>query len=245
MEAVNLFLSKTQLHKLANKKPFQLSHKQLKATHGRHHVALHLHKTHHQKLIRNVRSQKGFRFMPDMIQGGTLLDDVKSVTPSIVAASKMSGVDELAETIKNAILSHLSERASKGGDLLDDIIGKMKEGAEKLGEPFNSTVGVNPVTLGYDLGKNVIGPAIIPDDFSFKKAFGGRIRKNSIPVEGGAIIGGIPQTYNKSNSNAYQPMQRGGSFVSPGGGTGLVVHGKKFSSIKEKMDYLRSLRRKK
>ena len=29
-----------------------------------------------------------------------------------------------------------------------------------MGKPFKETIGVNPFTLGYDLGKNVIAPAI-------------------------------------------------------------------------------------
>jgi len=43
-----------------------------------------------------------------------------------------------------------------GGDVLDDI----KGGLEKAGEPFKTITGVNPATLGYDLGHDVIGPAI-------------------------------------------------------------------------------------
>jgi hypothetical protein len=51
---------------------------------------------------------------------------------------------------------HIMGRRRKGGDLLDDI----KGGLEKAGEPFKAVTGVNPATLGYDFGKEVLGPLI-------------------------------------------------------------------------------------
>lgn len=36
----------------------------------------------------------------------------------------------------------------------------IKGGLEKAGEPFQATTGVNPATLGYQLGRDVIGPAL-------------------------------------------------------------------------------------
>ena len=113
---------------------------------------------------------------------------------------------------------------------------RIKGGLEKAGEPFQATTGVNPATLGYQLGRDVIGPAL-------DRA--GLLGSGIIPRKSNYIVGGIPQAYdNGVVDTAIQPLEKGGSVVSPGGGTGLTVHGKRFSSQKDKRAYLRSLRRK-
>ena len=84
------------------------------------------------------------------------------------------------------------------------------------------------------------------------EAFGGKLpRRKSIAKEGGAIVGGIPQAYSATEypkpKAGYQTVAKvGGSFLAPGesSGKGLSVHGKTFGSQKEKMAYLRSLRKK-
>jgi len=48
------------------------------------------------------------------------------------------------------------KRILKGGDVLEEI----KGGLEKAGEPFKAITGMNPATLGYDLGHDLIGPAL-------------------------------------------------------------------------------------
>jgi hypothetical protein len=44
----------------------------------------------------------------------------------------------------------------KGSGVLDELTNI----GNAMGKPFKETTGVNPFTLGYDLGKNVIAPAI-------------------------------------------------------------------------------------
>jgi hypothetical protein len=48
------------------------------------------------------------------------------------------------------------KKAIKGGDFFDEIRG----GLEKAGEPFKAITGINPGTAGYDLGHDIIGPAL-------------------------------------------------------------------------------------
>jgi hypothetical protein len=45
----------------------------------------------------------------------------------------------------------------KGGNVFDQL----KAGLEKVGEPFKAMTGINPATLGYDLGHDYIGPALL------------------------------------------------------------------------------------
>ena len=66
------------------------------------------------------------------------------------------------------------KKRRKGGDIdWGSVLDKVKGGLESIGKPFEATAGVNPVSAGYSLGHDVIGP----DDFTFKKAFGGGIKK--------------------------------------------------------------------
>lgn len=45
--------------------------------------------------------------------------------------------------------------------LVGAITDVAKKVGTKAGKPFEATAGVNPFTLGYDLGYNVIGPAVV------------------------------------------------------------------------------------
>jgi len=274
METVNLFLSVAQLRKMSAGKPFQLNHSQLKAAHGKHHVAIHLNKRHYNKLLRNMHGDKGFRFTPEMIQGGSILDKAgkavssikEAVQPGIdevgdqLGAAASDHVNHLTDIVKKAILSEISKggellggvgqptvdrrRKRKGGDIdWGKVLDTVKGGLESVAKPYE-VAGINPVTAGYDLGNKVIGPAL--DKAGLLGSGIRHRRKKAIPVEGGAIIGGVPQAYTPQEiSSGIQPLEKGGSFISPGGGCGLSVHGKSFKSMKEKMDYLRSLRKKK
>jgi hypothetical protein len=48
-------------------------------------------------------------------------------------------------------------KKKKGGNVFDQL----KAGLEKVGEPFKAMTGINPATLGYDLGHDYIGPALL------------------------------------------------------------------------------------
>lgn len=81
-----------------------------------------------------------------------------------------------AKKIMNAIVKNKGIRHSlkQGEDLMNRMTGKglfenfvraiipsAKSGLEKVGEPFKAVSGVNPATLGYDLGYKAIGPALV------------------------------------------------------------------------------------
>jgi hypothetical protein len=92
-------------------------------------------------------------------------------------------------------------RKVKGGDLLDDFasIGQWVQSnvLEPAGKPFEESVGVNPATLGYDIGYNYLGPAI-------EKAIEGSGRTRRVPVKYSQLLGGVPIA-----------KRRGGSCASP------------------------------
>lgn len=48
-----------------------------------------------------------------------------------------------------------------GGSVLTPLLNQAKKIGEKLGKPFEKTVQVNPFSLGYDLGHDVIAPALM------------------------------------------------------------------------------------
>jgi hypothetical protein len=49
--------------------------------------------------------------------------------------------------------------AKKGGKF--DLLQSITDVGTKLGQPYKETVGINPFTVGYDLGHDVIGPALM------------------------------------------------------------------------------------
>jgi hypothetical protein len=48
-----------------------------------------------------------------------------------------------------------------GGKLTDVLLDATIKAGTKAGEPFKNSVGVNPFTLGFDLGEKVIAPALM------------------------------------------------------------------------------------
>ena len=100
--------------------------------------------------------------------------------------------------MKNAILAEMKggtllggvgqpvlKKRGKGGDLdWGSVLDKVKGSLENIGKPFEATAGVNPVSAGYSLDHDVLGPALVPDDFTFKKAFGGGGIEKALRFEG-------------------------------------------------------------
>jgi hypothetical protein len=69
-----------------------------------------------------------------------------------------------------------------------DLLQSLGDIGTKAGQPFKETVGVNPFTLGYDLGHDVIGPAIDP-----------RRQGSGMPIQLGS-------PYINTNSPAMKPF---------------------------------------
>ena len=49
---------------------------------------------------------------------------------------------------------------------------KIQGGLNKIGSPFENSIGVNPATLGFDLGNEVIGPAIYESMYGHPRGYG-------------------------------------------------------------------------
>ncbi len=65
-----------------------------------------------------------------------------------------------------------------GGSLLTNALLGLKKIGDKLGKPFEKTTTVNPFTAGYDLGHDVIAPALMKNGIGPKykgKGIGGKI----------------------------------------------------------------------
>ena len=83
MEKLEVFLTTAQKRNFEQGKSFQLSHKQLETKTGKHHVEIHLSKAHHNKLLRNVKENKGFRFTPEIVLGGSFLKSLGNITKKV------------------------------------------------------------------------------------------------------------------------------------------------------------------
>ena len=92
---VQLYLTTAQLRKFQTLKTFQLRPEQISAGHeqsqAKHHVEIMLKKTHYRKLLNNAKHNKGFRFTPEIIQGGGILDNLKNIGNKIVSGAKSAG----------------------------------------------------------------------------------------------------------------------------------------------------------
>ena len=83
MEKVQVFLTAAQKRNFEQGKSFQLSHKQLESTSGKHHVEIELSPAHYKKLLKNVKGNKGFRFTPEIVKGGSILSSLGKAAKSV------------------------------------------------------------------------------------------------------------------------------------------------------------------
>jgi len=141
METVNVFLSTAQLRKMNAGKPFQLSATQLHAGEGKHHVAISLNKTHYNKLMRNVNHHKGFRFTPEIVQGGSLLSDFGNYVKNYVKEHAGSAVERVKKMIPRGAAKAAANAA-------------VKAIAAKVGKPQYGDSAAHLVDSGVDLAYN-------------------------------------------------------------------------------------------
>ena len=77
-----------------------------------------------------------------------------------------------------------------GFDLFKYII----PAGKKMGDPFKKSVGVNPFEMGFDLGKNVIAPALMkvipPKGRGVVHMLGGQKGMRRPPPMGSGMVGG-------------------------------------------------------
>lgn len=83
--------------------------------------------------------------------------------------------------VNKSMLNDMVDGVS-GGSLFTKALDKLKDVGQKMGKPFEKTVQVNPFTAGYDLGHNVIAPALMKNGINFvpKKLRGGKLPKVKI-----------------------------------------------------------------
>ena len=137
MESVNLQLSPAQIRKLKSGKKFQMSHKDLMGEgKGSHGVGLKMHSSAYKQMMRNKSQGKGFRFSPEHF-----FNSVKDAAHSVKEGLK-----------KRPVLSKVLDKA---------ILPAAKKGLEMAGKPFEAVSGFNPATVGYDIGHNYVGPALL------------------------------------------------------------------------------------
>ena len=119
MDPVKLALTTSQLSKFQSKQPFQLSFEQImnSGPKQRHEVEVHLHPKHHRRFHANLRAQKGFRFHPDTIAGGSVLGSLKNIGHRILHGAKRAGSfirkNVKKDTVKKGI-QFLADQADLG-----------------------------------------------------------------------------------------------------------------------------------
>ena len=131
------------------------------------------------------------------------------------AEHQLSLLPASAKKIMNAIVKNKGIRHTlkQGEDLVNRMTGKglfndflgaiiphAKAGLEKLGEPFKKISGVNPATLGYTIGHDVIGPALLGKKKKGKGAFKDFFTK-TIPKAVRSIPSAIKGKVNEYKSN--------------------------------------------
>jgi hypothetical protein len=111
---IELYITQPQFKKFSNDKAFQASYQQINEkshSHGNHKVIIKLTKKGYSKLLRNIKNQKGYRFMPDQITGGSLLEKLKNGVKSVGNFAKKyikkdlinKGIDYAANTLAEKI----------------------------------------------------------------------------------------------------------------------------------------------
>ena len=89
----------------------------------------------------------------------TLLSEKpKSLALNVVQPESTAKIIKKVAQRKKQIGGKLKRRPNR---MINFVAKKIvKPAAEEAGQPYKKTVGINPVTLGYDIGHDVIGPAI-------------------------------------------------------------------------------------
>ena len=133
MEKVEVFLTTTQKRNFEQGKSFQLSNKQLETKSGKHHVEIHLSGQHYHKLLRNVKENKGFRFTPEIVLGGSLLGSLGNI----------------AKKVGKFVTHHVSKDVVKAG------LNTLAMGASSLlGHPELGALATQGINMGVDSAYN-------------------------------------------------------------------------------------------
>jgi len=115
----------------------------------------------------DLATKHGEKALDRYLSGGKLSPAVAGLqnigekyAPKIIDKVVDKGIDRL-----------LGGRLRRGGALNSSLM-KIQGGLNKIGSPFENSVGVNPATLGFDLGNEVIGPAIYESMYGHPRGYG-------------------------------------------------------------------------
>lgn len=233
MASVTVGLTNAQLKKLAKNVPIQLKHKDLVDFTNKHQVNLDVSPEFEKHVKKAIQTGKGIRLGKGEkhVHGGaiikTALKTTKSVPISFVRSTM--GGNAVAKSLKNlekklGVKKDLGKVTDTvvnpmGGDLID-IIGKtVKKMGTKIAKPYEA-IGVNPFSLGYDLGHDVIAPEL---QKAMDKKGKGLQLKGKRPVKGS-------QEARDKMAHLRAMRKKGGSFKSPSGGSFKPPTGGSFSA---------------
>ena len=109
--SLQVYLTKAQYNKLQRGVSFQLSSQQLHLPNDKstHHVELHVDANLHRKHQHAVRNQKGLRFSPHEIKGGSLKSIFKSVKK--VANKVAHGIEQVKKVIPQSVIKGVVDTA--------------------------------------------------------------------------------------------------------------------------------------
>ena len=166
--AVNI--SKPQMGKLHKGLAVQLKHSDI----GQGVQKIHLTNQQFRKFGTSYKKGKGIRvqFNPDQIEhhrGKGFFDTLKKIVvdnaPALIDKVGKAGAEKIGDIISDKIAGK-GRRKGKGGfedffrKTIPKLIEPIKQVREQVGKPYEF-VGVNPFTAGYNLGHDVIAPALL------------------------------------------------------------------------------------
>jgi hypothetical protein len=91
----------------------------------------------------------------------------------------VAGLQKVGEKYGPKIIEKVIDKGidrALGGALHSSLL-KVQGGLNKVGSPFERSVGVNPATLGFDLGNEVIGPALYQSIYGHPRGYGISVRE--------------------------------------------------------------------
>ena len=136
-QTIELFLTQPQFAKYRRGKTFQLTNSQLQADSGKHQIDIHLAKSDYNKLLRAIKSGKGYRFSDKVVKGGSLWGSIKA------------GVGKVREGI------------SRVGQFINDN----KDKVAKVGRFIKNNIDPNFVKSVVDAGVDLVPKKYLNDKY--------------------------------------------------------------------------------
>ena len=207
---VKLQITAPQMRKLGRGHAVIIKHDHLGK--GAHHI--HLHHEQHRRMLSALKNRRGMKlhFSPDQVryhEGKGLWDKLKSAATNALenTASNLAekGLNKAGDYLVDKVVGS-GRRRKRGKGFLDSI----KNIGNKVGDAF-SLGGVNPFQTGYDLGHDVIGPAIMGKGRR-RKMKGEGILEDVIGTVGSLLGGRVRRKYHKRGGALFPAGYSGGAL---------------------------------